>query len=481
MNQITLPAADLKQALPGLSKVVSRKSTLPVLQSVRLTRNQDGCVSLSATDLDVFVSYHLEQSQPGEPLDVLLPFEQLKNTGKGSDVVVIPEAKLKAKLRYQVAGSSLEQSVATLSPAEFPPLPKVAEAGCKMPENFGECLRQAFESSSQDSSRYVLQGAYLDVKEPKCHTIVSTNGRCLFAANTFKFDLKQSVNLSRQKFLEWSGFLIGECEMAVKTDKSNSGWVKLTTPRWDCVVKQIDGNFPNWRQVVPKDTETWTKIELSEAAIKQMLNLSSKLPGDDTENRTIQLRVGIKAMHLEGRNKDDKEFTSAEIADVKITGKPITTALNREYLQTALRCGLNEIRIHTELEPLLFLRPGKRLVVMPVRLQGATTQTGTAKPASPPQPTTLPKPQAEAKPERKTMPRTAKNNPPSTTPPAESDSAFSKLITQVDQIKDSLKNAVHGLATVGDLIKLAKKERKTTDKEIEAVRAKLRKIQDVTI
>ena len=152
---------------------------------------------------------------------------------------MVPESKLKPKLRYQVAGSSLEQSVATLSPDEFPPTPKITELGCKMPENFGETLRQAFESSSQDSSRYVLQGAYLDVKEPKCHTIVSTNGRCLFAANTFKFDLKQSINLSRQKFLEWNGFLQGECEMAVKTDKSNSNWVKLTTPRWECVVLSL--------------------------------------------------------------------------------------------------------------------------------------------------------------------------------------------------------------------------------------------------
>ena len=329
MNQITLPAQDLKQALPGLSKVVSRKSTLPCLQSVRLTRTQAGIVTLSATDLDTFVSYNLEHTQAGEPLDVLLPFEQLNKSGKSGDVVVAQESKFKAKLRYQVAGSNLEQSVAILSPEEFPPTPKVTDVPVKMPENFGECLRQAFETSSTDTSRYVLQGAYLDVKEPKCHSIISTNGRCLFAANTFKFDLKESVNLLRHKFLEWSGFLTGECELAVKNDKSGSSWVRLTTTRWDCIVKQIDGVFPNWRQVVPQDTEKWTKIELSEAAIKQMLNLSYKLPGDDHENRTLQLRVG-QALHLEGRNKDDKEYTSAVIADVKITGKPDITAPNRE-------------------------------------------------------------------------------------------------------------------------------------------------------
>jgi len=98
MNTVTLPAADLKQALPGLSKVVSRKSTLPVLQSVRLTRTEAGVVTLSATDLDTFVSYNLEHSEKGEPLDVLLPFDQLKNTGKSGDVVVVLESKLKAKL-----------------------------------------------------------------------------------------------------------------------------------------------------------------------------------------------------------------------------------------------------------------------------------------------------------------------------------------------------------------------------------------------
>ena len=476
MNQITLPAADLKQALPGLSKVVSRKSHLPCLQSVRITRNQIGIVTLSATDLDTFVSYNLEQPQKGEPFDVLLPFEQLNKTGKSSEVVVMQESKLKAKLRYQVSGSNLEQSVVTLAPDEFPPTPKVIEPACKMPANFGECLRQAFETSSTDQSRYVIQGAYLDVKEPKCHTIISTNGRCLFAANTFKFDLKESVNLSRQKFLEWSGFLTGECEMAVKAEKGGSGWVKITTPRWDCIVKQIDGNFPNWRQVVPKDTETWTNIQLSEAAIKQMLNLSSKLPGDDHENRTLQLRID-KELHLEGRNKDDKEFTSAEIADVKITGKPVTTALNREYLQTALRCGLNEIRIHTELEPLLFLKPGKRLVVMPVRLNGPTI-TVQAKPAPKPAPetTTTPKPEAKAQPESENQMAKAPVKPEAAKP-----ATSPSLVDQVEQIKDVLKNVIRDLTTLADSAKQAEKEQRLSEKEVEAARATLKKLQQVSL
>jgi len=478
MNQITISAPDLKQALPGLSKVIPRKATLPVLQTVRVTRSPDGVVRLSATDLDAFVSYRLEQPQPGPVLDLLLPYEALTKTAKGStgDLSLILESKLKARLKYQVSGSPLEQSVTTLPVDEFPPCPEVAQTPVKMPENFGECLREAFETSSNDSSRYVLQGAYLDVQDPKCHTIVSTNGRALFAANTFQFDFKSSINLSRQKFLEWPGFLTGECELAVKTDKANSSWVKLATPRWICTVKQIDGNFPNWRQVVPQDTENWTKIQLSEAAIKQMLGLSSKLPGDDSENRPLQIRAD-KELHLEGKNKDDKEFTGAVIPDVKIVGKPIVTALNREYLQTALRCGLNEIRIQNELTPLLFLKPGKRLVVMPVRLQGPVTAPPKAeapKPA-PEKPPTITPPATTPAEERKTDMTQA------TTKPTAKPAAKPSLIDQVETIKDALKNVIRDLTGLADAVKQAEKDNRASEKEVETVRATLKKLQQVSI
>src|ERR1700744_5078987 len=114
-----------------------------------------------------------------------------------------------------------------------------------------------------------------------------------------------------------------------------------------CKSTHHDGpaSFNKWRQVVPQDTDGWTRVQLSDAALTQMLNLSSKLPGDDTPERVLRLRVD-KDLYLEGRNQEDKEITSAVIVGAKITGPAIITALNREYLQTALRCGLNEIRIH---------------------------------------------------------------------------------------------------------------------------------------
>jgi DNA polymerase III sliding clamp (beta) subunit (PCNA family) len=57
MKEIVLPVMALKEALPGLNKIVNKKTSLPVLSCVRLARDTDGKIHLQATDLDAFATY----------------------------------------------------------------------------------------------------------------------------------------------------------------------------------------------------------------------------------------------------------------------------------------------------------------------------------------------------------------------------------------------------------------------------------------
>ena len=94
------------------------------------------------------------------------------------------------------------------------------------------------------------------------------------------------------------------------------------------------------------------------------------------------------------------------------------------------------------------------------------------------------------------MPRTARTTAPEPaareTRPAEvqtngsqngngTNSAVKSLVDQVEGIKDNLKAIIRDLSTVADTVKQAEKEKKATEKEIEAVRTKLRQIQNVNI
>jgi uncharacterized protein (DUF3084 family) len=60
-------------------------------------------------------------------------------------------------------------------------------------------------------------------------------------------------------------------------------------------------------------------------------------------------------------------------------------------------------------------------------------------------------------------------------------SAVKSLVDHVEQIKDNLKSVIRELTTVIDAVKAAEKEKRTSDKEIDAIRTKLRQIQNVTI
>ena len=60
-------------------------------------------------------------------------------------------------------------------------------------------------------------------------------------------------------------------------------------------------------------------------------------------------------------------------------------------------------------------------------------------------------------------------------------SAGKSLVDHVEQIKDNLKNVIRDLTTLIDAVKAAEKEKRTSDKEIDAIRTKLRQIQSVSI
>ena len=127
MQEIILPVAELKKALPGLNKIIAKKSPVPILQAVQVARDSNGQLSILATDLDSYATYNIQQTQPGPVLAVLMPFDQLTRIVKGmkaeGTLGLIPEGKEKLKLRYFIAGHLVEQAVATWPVGEFPQMP----------------------------------------------------------------------------------------------------------------------------------------------------------------------------------------------------------------------------------------------------------------------------------------------------------------------------------------------------------------------
>jgi hypothetical protein len=347
-TEITLPVPELKTALSGLNKLVGKKTTLPVLSHIRVSRQKNGQVTLQGTDLDAHATFTLTNAQPGAAVDVLVPLEQLNkafkcSTGTKQDVTLICEGKT-TKLRYFIGGSPVHQPVNTLPVDEWPPLPAIKVDSTPLQPGFGEALKQAMQCCSGD--RAVLRGACLDARDEKAHYIVGTNGRFLYSANSFTFPMKDAVIIPDSKFINGSGLLdSAACFMAVQPGKkpTQPKHICLQNKQWQFVTREIEGQYPNWKQAVPTVNSSWTLIKLSPPAIEQMLKVIPNLPGYDGIHNTVRLRTGQNALWVEGRNKDDADWTKIAISDVTITGKAKEIAVNRDYLLPALIFVLNEM------------------------------------------------------------------------------------------------------------------------------------------
>ena len=386
-TEIEIAVAELKGILPGLAKIVARHTTLPVLGCVKVSLDPASqVISLEANNLDEIATVRLQNKAAGVPGELLLPLNMLSQLIKGcanAQSVRLISNKSETRIRYTVAGNTVDRVVDHIPVEEFPAAQGIEGEFITLDETFKGALKEAFDCASGDSTRYVLNGACLDVRDKAAHYVVGTDGRHLYCANSFHFSLPEPLIVSTRKFLSWPGFVAdGPWKLRMlpaihvdpndkKADKSQERppWLQIDSEHWSYIARAIDGQYPNWKQVLPSDTDRWTRLTLQPEAVQMMQQAVPLLPGDDLTNQTIVLRVTADQVLLCAQGRDDQNETRMAVPEVRVDGKPIEVALNRTYLLQALRFGLHEMRIEDSLAPMVFCSPAKRMVVMPIRIE----------------------------------------------------------------------------------------------------------------
>ena len=168
--------------------MVARRSTLPVLSTIRIDRDNDGRLTLSGTDLDAFVSARLFiANEAGQPGTVLVPFTALNNIAKAcrgdDELQITPDGKDHVSIRYPIGNQTAAQRVESHPAEEWPVIPRVNGNPIPLPDTLRAALLEAMQCASLDQSRYILRGAYIDVTDKKCHSVIGTDGRHLYASN----------------------------------------------------------------------------------------------------------------------------------------------------------------------------------------------------------------------------------------------------------------------------------------------------------
>ncbi len=494
--EIEMPVAELKMALPGYSKIILKKPSLPVLGCLKIRLDENKRITLTGTNLDETAYFALPTRRDGLSGEVLVSFQELTKIVRGcnnEDSVRIVADNESTIIRYSIGGSWVDHPVEHLALKEWPVCPILKTEDIALPETFKQTLKQALECSSVDSTRYVLQGACLE-RSDSGHYVVATDGRHLFAANSFTLNVNEPVLIQARKFVTWPEFMQdGPWRLKVLNRTADaSPWIQISSDHWAYVAKQIDGNYPNWRQTIPQPNSKWTRIELDDVSAEMLIGSIPMMPGHDREHEPVELDVREGTLFLTGTGKNGN-LGQVRINAPKVTGKDAIVSLNRYYLLRALRFGFRTIEIDDSLTPVLFTNVGKTMVVMPVRMAAAPTETKPEDATPAPTETNSPRestPAAEPSSSGVEIKTTDRVMPDTLTPPQRGNitgqkdankSAIKELLERIESIKTALRDILGDLNDTVPLLKQALKEQKATEKEIETVRSRLREIKSVEI
>ncbi len=319
------------KAVNWVGGVTSQKAnTLPILGNILLETNKNGTLSLIGTDLEVGISTAIPVKIEKEG-SITVPakklYEIIRELPDGEIEIIVAKnnaVNIKAgKAYFKIMGLSKE---------DYPKLPEwSAENAIEMDQ---AVVRESFSLTSfaisYDETRYVLNGVLVSVKGNKMRFVATDGRRLAFIEKTFtnptgkSFDMIVPMKAVQEllKMLTWEG--------TVQIIPSQNQ-VIFNMGQTFLVSRLIEGHFPNYEQVIPKDekiTSSSNREELLQAIRRTSLLTSPDSPAVKLDFIKGKILVSSRSPNL-GEAKEELG------ADVK--GGDLAIGFNPHYLIDVLK------------------------------------------------------------------------------------------------------------------------------------------------
>jgi len=319
----------LLEGLQQVQNVVSTRTTLPILSNV-LLQAKEGAVHLTTTDLDVGVrgSFEANVDKVGA---TTLPARRLFTIIRelpSSEIAIEVDGKNAASIR---SGQSFFK-ILGLPEEEFPPLPKFenAKVVTMRQKDLHDGLRKTAYAISTDETRYVLNGVLFSFKENKL-TLVATDGRRLAMLDIeleFPRSHETEIIVPTKAVTELQRLLKDDGEVKISV---GSGQIAFDLNNTLLVSKLIEGNYPNYKQVIPSEAKE--RVTLERETFLNSLRRVSLLASD--KSNSIKLNFSKNNIEITANTPEVGE--ARESLPVAYKGRDFAIAFNPEFLMAPLR------------------------------------------------------------------------------------------------------------------------------------------------
>ncbi len=353
--------------------VVSLKVMMPILNNV-LIEASNNIVSLTTSNLDLGIRCQVK-ADVKVPGKITLPAKKLATIIRAMPASVI-EVELNGSNVHLSSGNS-HFEIMGLSADDFPALPVCTDNDKHVmaQDEFFRLLKNVSYAQSHDSNRYILNGVYFSL-EGGTLMVVATDGRRLSMMSKV-LDEENSVagvivpsktiaeieRLLGQGEKMWFSFTENHVMFAISVkDDEKCGLIGDIS----IISKVIDGNYPNFKQVIPQVTENRVKIDR-----QFLLDSIQRVALVASENKnSVKLHFSFNTLEISAASAEYGQ--SHEKIAIAYDGPEVEVAFNPIFLCDPLKALVQDevfFEFKDELSPGVFKTLDSFLcVVMPLRI-----------------------------------------------------------------------------------------------------------------
>ncbi|HJQ50577.1 MAG TPA: DNA polymerase III subunit beta [Gaiellaceae bacterium] len=364
--RITCTKEDLVHGLSIVGRAVSTRTAIQILSGILLEARGDD-LRLAATDMELSLRASVPARVEGDG-SIVLPGRTLVDIARllpGEDVTIEHSA---AESVVHIASGSASYTLHTYNAEDFPRLPELTDTQTFEVDREAllETIGRVARAASRDEARPVLTGVLVQFAGEKLVMAATDSYRLAVKETSLGSAAPELEAIVPSRALQELSRVAGDAdEVAVGVQENqvifSVGGVWLTTRR-------IDGQFPNYRQLLPETFEhelTVPRTELLDVVRRASVMIQRATP--------LQLRFADGEVTVVARTHEVGE--SQESMPVAYTGEPLEIGFNAEFLREGLESVEGDdvrMKLISPLRPAILTDEGDDFtyLVMPIRLPG---------------------------------------------------------------------------------------------------------------
>ena len=337
--KVTVLQENLARGLSIVSRAVSPRSTLPVLSNI-LIASDEGRLRLSATNLELGITCWIAAriDEEGSTTVPARTFADLVNTLPGDQVQLALDVKTQ---NLHIKGGASNNDIKCIDAQEFPPLP-VPEMDGAVALNvvdFKEMIHQVAFAASTDEARPVLMGVLMNVEKDNV-TMVAADG---FRLSVRKAQLSQpaahplNVIIPARALNELARVAADAEEPIYMVVPKNRGQVLFRVKDVEVVSQLIDGTFPDYQQIIPRNYKSRTLVSTASLlkACKQAEIFARE--GSNVARFDIKQSNGeMQPSEVEISATSEETGKNETIVEATVDGGGVLIAFNVKFLREVL-------------------------------------------------------------------------------------------------------------------------------------------------